>query len=178
MNTKYFVIFIAIVIATNCYYTFNFMNSCKADVLPKFYVDDDYNSGTPGWGYDHFDKIQDGIDGVAENGTVYVKNGTYYENVVVNKTIDLIGENKETTIIDGGGSGDVVYISADQVKISGFKIKGSGASGTNGGLHIISDYNIVDGNILCYNNEDGIKLWQANHNILQNMYHHRHSNFP
>lgn len=30
-------------------------------------------------------------------------NGTYYEHVVVNKIINLIGENKSTTIIDGGG---------------------------------------------------------------------------
>ncbi|MCK4366311.1 MAG: hypothetical protein KAW45_09685, partial [Thermoplasmatales archaeon] len=28
------------------------------------YVDDDYNSSIPGWGVDHFDSIQDGIDAV------------------------------------------------------------------------------------------------------------------
>ena len=91
------------------------------------YVDDDFNSSTPGWGYDHFDKIQHSIDAVSKNGTVYVYNGTYYENVDVNKTINLIGENKETTIIDGGGGGNVVYITADWVNISGFTIRNSGS---------------------------------------------------
>jgi len=74
--------------------------------IPEYtvWVDDDYNASIPGWGYDHFDKIQDGIDAVLENGIVYVFNGTYYENVIVNKTIKLNGENKNTTIIDDCGS--------------------------------------------------------------------------
>ena len=67
--------------------------------LSDLWVDDDFNSSTPGWNITHFDNIQDGIDAVAENGTVYVYNGTYYENLVVNKTICLIGENKNHTII-------------------------------------------------------------------------------
>ncbi len=133
---------------------------------PFVYVDDDYNESTPGWGYDHFDNIQNGIDIVKENGTVYVYNGTYYENVVIDKTINLIGEDKNTTVIDGGGSGDVVYVSADQVKISSFNIKGSGASGWNAGIHIVSDFNVITNNILRYNNEDGIKLWDSNHNNI------------
>jgi len=49
-----------------------FMNT----VLNIVYVDDDYNESTPGWGYDHFDSIQDGVDAVDEGGTVYVYIGT------------------------------------------------------------------------------------------------------
>jgi len=44
----------------------------------------------------------------------------------VNKKIDLVGENKNTTIIDGGGTGDVINISAHRVTISGFTIRNSG----------------------------------------------------
>jgi len=33
----------------------------------------------PGWQYDHFDNIQDGVDAVCEGGTVYVADGTYYK---------------------------------------------------------------------------------------------------
>jgi hypothetical protein len=62
------------------------------------YVDDDYNSSTPGWQYDHFDMIQDGVDAVAENGTVYVYNGTYYEIISISKPgLKLIVEDKNTT---------------------------------------------------------------------------------
>ncbi|UCF12952.1 MAG: right-handed parallel beta-helix repeat-containing protein [Thermoplasmatales archaeon] len=89
------------------------------------YVDDDYNSSTPGWGYDHFDKIQDGINAVNVNGTVFVFDGTYYENVDINKDgINLIGENKNTTIIDSGndlGSG-ILIKNHNYVTVSNFTI--------------------------------------------------------
>ncbi len=54
--------------------------------------------------------------------TIWVKKDTYFENVVVNKTINLTGEDRDTTIINGGGSGDAIYIITDWVNVSGFKI--------------------------------------------------------
>ena len=44
------------------------------------YVDDNYNSGTPGWGVTHFATIQGGIDAVAATGTVNVYPGTYNQD--------------------------------------------------------------------------------------------------
>jgi len=64
------------------------------------YVDDDYSSSTPGWQYDRFDSIQDGINAVAENGTVNVYNGTYNEVLSINKSIHLTGADRDTTIIN------------------------------------------------------------------------------
>jgi parallel beta-helix repeat protein len=61
--------------------------------------------------------IQDGIDAVAENGTVYVFAGIYRENIVIGKTINVNRTGKGNVIIDGGGVGDVVNISAGQVTI-------------------------------------------------------------
>lgn len=50
--------------------------------------------------------IQDAIDNFANNGdTVFVYSGTYNENVVVDKTITLQGEDRNLTIIDSGGGG-------------------------------------------------------------------------
>lgn len=86
------------------------------------YVDDDFNSSTPGWQIDHFDVIQDGIDAVPEGGTVYVYNGTYYENVIVNKTIDLIGEDRNNTIIENTINIEAITVSANNVKISNFLV--------------------------------------------------------
>jgi len=85
------------------------------------YVDDDFTSSTTGWGYDHFDIIQDGINGVVENGTVYVFDGIYYENVLVNKSITLIGNGSDVTEIDSGGTGDSLKITAEYVNVTGFK---------------------------------------------------------
>ncbi len=131
------------------------------------YVDDDFNESTPGWQYDHFDKIQDGIDAVADS-TVYVFNGIYYENVVVNKSINLIGENRNTTIIDGSGMGDVVYVSADWVNISNFTIQGSGNSypfDIGAGMNICSNNNTIFCNIFS-NNGNGLVLSYSNNNSI------------
>jgi parallel beta-helix repeat protein len=65
--------------------------------------------------------IQDAIDNASDGDTVFVFNGTYYENVVVNKTINLTGEDRFNTIIDGE-SIDAVRITSDWVNISGFKL--------------------------------------------------------
>jgi parallel beta-helix repeat protein len=68
----------------------------------------------------NYSKIQDAINAANPGDTVYVFSGTYYENVIVNKTINLTGENRDTTIINASGIGSAVYISADRVNIKGF----------------------------------------------------------
>jgi len=72
-----------------------------------------------------YEKIQEAINAASVGNTIYVKNGTYYENVVVNKTISLVGENKSNTIIDGRGSRTVISVTADNVNIKGFTIRNS-----------------------------------------------------
>jgi len=79
-----------------------------------------------GSGTGNYTTIQSAIDNANSGDTVYVYNGIYYENVVVDKTINLTGEDRNTTIIDGGGSVDVVYVNADDVNVQGFKILNSG----------------------------------------------------
>ena len=50
-----------------------------------------------------YSKIQYAIDNATEGDTILVKEETYYENVLVNKTVSLIGDGSENTTIDGGG---------------------------------------------------------------------------
>ena len=73
-----------------------------------------------GSGGDNYTQIQHAIDNASDGDTVFVYNGTYYENVVVDKSIQLIGEDKNTTIIDGGGNDDVVHVSNNNVKSVAF----------------------------------------------------------
>ncbi|MCK5260826.1 MAG: right-handed parallel beta-helix repeat-containing protein [Thermoplasmatales archaeon] len=73
-----------------------------------------------GSGPNNYTKIQDAIDNASDGDTVFVYNGTYYENVNIGKTINLVGEDKNTTIINAGGNG--VHISIDHVIVERFTI--------------------------------------------------------
>jgi len=69
--------------------------------------------------------IQDAIDAneTLNGHTIFVGNGTYVENVVVHKSIKLMGENNASTIIDGGNAGSAISIVANNVEITGFTIE-------------------------------------------------------
>ncbi len=72
-----------------------------------------------------FLKIQDGVNAASTDGVVYVLNGTYYENIVITKTIEIKGSSKGNVILDGSGSGNAVQVTADNVTIHYFTIKNS-----------------------------------------------------
>ena len=107
------------------------------------YVDD--NGGA------NYTNIQDAINASPENYTIFVYSGIYYENIVINKTINLMGEDAATTIINGNGMGDVIYIFEEgKANISGFTIKESGDS--DAGISIHSNNNTITGNNISDNN--------------------------
>ncbi|MCD6142250.1 hypothetical protein J7J55_05990, partial [Candidatus Bipolaricaulota bacterium] len=89
-----------------------------------------------GSGPNNYTKIQDAVDNASDGDTVYVFNGTYYENVFIGRSINLIGENKDTTIIDGGGSGDVVHITVDWIDICGLTVQNSGSGWNDAGIEL------------------------------------------
>ncbi len=93
-----------------------------------------------------FSKIQDAIDFSSNGDTIFVNQGYYQENIILDKSIILIGENKNNTIIDGNGTGDVVLIQDSGVEINGFTIKNSGNSGRNSGIKVFGDYVIIRNN--------------------------------
>jgi len=112
--------------------------------------------------------IQDLIDNASDGDTINIPGGTYYENIVIDKSINLVGENCDTTIIDGSGSGDVIYVSADWVNISGFTIRNSGDEyypNYDAGIDIYSNYNTIMGNNLS-NHNLGIYLYESNGNTI------------
>ena len=88
-----------------------------------------------GTGPGNYTKIQYAINDANYCDTVFVLDDSspYYENVVINKEINLYGENKDTTIIDGLERSYVINIKANDVHIKGFTIKnGKGDSSPSG----------------------------------------------
>jgi parallel beta-helix repeat protein len=112
-----------------------------------------------GSGPGNYSYIQDAIDNASDGDTVFVYNRTYYGNVEVDKSIYLIGENKDTTVIDNNYPGDVLDITANWVNISGFTIQNG-----NYGIKIFSYNNTIKTNKII-SNQFGISLSGSNNRI-------------
>jgi len=125
-----------------------------------------------GSGPDNYTRIQDAIDNATDGDTVFVYNGTYYEYLFVDKSIRLVGEEKNTTIIEGielGFPFFCVFIEADNVTVTRFTIRNS----IFVGICISSDYNIISDNIVV-DNRQGICIYSEfgdnliSHNLILN----------
>ncbi len=105
--------------------------------------------------------------------TIFIQHGTYVGEIVVNKSLSLIGEDPETTIIDGMGAPDqVIKIAANNVSIAGFTIRNSsrtaGAAYSGGGIamHYVKNCTI-HANIIA-DNVNGITLESSSNTNINN----------
>ena len=100
---------------------------------PTFTGDTLYVGGS---GPNNYTKIQDAIDNATDGDTVFVFNGTYGltpYSIDIYKSINLIGENKFNTIINGSS----IRVNVSEVLISGFTLQ------NYSGIQIISANNIT-----------------------------------
>lgn len=108
------------------------------------------------------------MDNVPTNGTVFVYNGTYQGRLIIEKSLILTGENKNSTIIDGGENEFVVTFRADHITLSGFTITHSEKKFPFAGIYVSSDYNTISNNILT-DNFYGMQLGYATeYNLITN----------
>lgn len=136
-----------------------------------------------------YSTIQAAVNAANAGDTVFVYSGTYHENIIVKKSINLIGEAKHTTIIQDG----TVVIDASGVAISGFKISNTNRTYSTSihvsGNHTIIENNILENNpqnsygVLCHSDfnvirdnvindvDNGTALWGGSNNtIIRNVY--------
>jgi parallel beta-helix repeat protein len=79
-----------------------------------------------GGGPGNYTSIQEAIDNCTSGDTIYVFAGTYAENVDTKlKKIILMGEDRETTFIEGQSTDPVLRIGNSDTTVKGFTLKGS-----------------------------------------------------
>jgi parallel beta-helix repeat protein len=117
----------------------------------------------------NYDAIQAAINApqTLDGHTFFVEEGTYCENVVVHKSLSIVGDNRSTTIIDGNFTGIVINITASNVNITGFTIRKSGTGCPNSGIYIgkTSTNNNLSNNIIT-ENYVGIGIWYSSNNTV------------
>jgi len=107
--------------------------------------------------------IQAAINAATAGDTILVASGTYYENLVIAKSLTLRGAGSDVTIIDGGGTGTGVKIAADSVNMSGFMIRNSGD-----GVHLYQCNGVtVSDNKITSNKNDGIYVESSDGNTIR-----------
>jgi len=114
---------------------------------------------------DDYPTIQEAINMASPGDTIFVRAGIYYENVVVNKTVSLVGEDKETTIIDAG-RGFGVKVVANDTRVSGFTVYNSTGYWPDGAIVIRGFDNVISNNIVI-DSRTGIVLWSGGNNTLE-----------
>jgi parallel beta-helix repeat protein len=161
-------------------------------------VDDDNTTGPwDGSSENPYRNITSALTHVSTGDTVFVCNGTYYEHVIISKSISLVGENTGTTIIDGNYLESVVKITTSNVEVSGFTLRHSGQDSRDCGVFIdgachnrishnsvinctvgiyfakYSDSNTVCSNTVWSNNHTGILLrWSCDNFLVDNTVSH------
>ena len=115
---------------------------------------------------DDYPTIQGAINNANDGDTVFVRAGTYYEHIVVNKRVSLVGEDRSNTVIDGGKTGKVVTITVNNTEISGFTIRRAGFTpwGSDSGIYLKSSNNIITDNVIVNNDDWGIWIDSSSSN--------------
>lgn len=105
-------------------------------------------SKTVGTGGDYA-TIQAAIDAVSSGYTIIIKDGTYSENIDVDKQLTILGENGAGRVnITASSAGDhVINITSNYVNITGCNISGATSSGF-AGIYVQGDNTILLNNVI------------------------------
>jgi len=114
-----------------------------------------------GSGPNNYTKIQDASDNASPGDTIFVYPGMYYEHVILNKKVILLGELRDQTIIDGSQTGNAIKITADGVTVQHFTLQNAGI-----GIYVVhsSNHTIIQNSIT--HNWEGIGLLDSTNNVI------------
>ena len=118
-----------------------------------------------GTGPGNYTTIQFAIDMAEAGDTVYVYTGLYNESLLIDKTLTLIGEDRETTIINGEGNSFGIYLSnADYINVSGFTVH---SATTNFQLFNVN-HATIRGTIIKEAGANAMKITASNNSLVEN----------
>ncbi|MGA2310474.1 MAG: NosD domain-containing protein [Candidatus Bathyarchaeia archaeon] len=109
--------------------------------------------------------IQAAVNAAQQGDNITVMEGIYYENVVVNKSVALVGTFSVQPIIENNFTGVAVWIQAPNVTVSGFMIRNS----QTGILLDHSNNSQIYGNVLAFNSAGAILNNSCNNVISSNV---------
>jgi len=143
-----------------------------ASVVSSCHINSSNNAQplTRGWLYvggsgpENFTTIQNAIDNSSDSDIIFVYSGVYQENLLIEKSLTINGEEKNLTVIDGCKHNYVIKIYANDTRISNFTIQNS----SNNGIEIEGSRNIVENNILQNNGYLGLSIRNSTHSIVTN----------
>ncbi|MFZ2070904.1 MAG: NosD domain-containing protein [Halobacteriota archaeon] len=112
--------------------------------------------------------IQSAINNATVGDLIYVYNGSYLDNVIVNKSLTLQGENRDVVIVQANDASDhVVEVNQNRVNISGFTLIGA-TSYAKAGIYLsgVNTCCITDNTV--NSNNCGIYLYNSFNNTIAN----------
>ena len=119
-------------------------------------------------GHGNYTTIQDAINNSSTGDTIRVWEGVYQENIIVNKSVSLIGNGSAFTSIYGGSNQVIINIMVDRVNITGFSVTRVLSSWSYSGIWLnkVKHCNITDN--ICSNNKYGIYFDSSSNNSVCN----------
>jgi len=99
---------------------------------------------------EHYTSIQDAVDAASNNDTIIVSQGTYYETIIIEKSIKLIAAEPNKTIVSASeqnlGQPYIIQIKTKGCTIQGFSIQGNYPRTNASGITIFYSNNTITQN--------------------------------
>ncbi|MEF8849152.1 MAG: right-handed parallel beta-helix repeat-containing protein [Candidatus Thermoplasmatota archaeon] len=88
----------------------------------------------------NFSSIQAAIDAATTGDTVFVYGGVYKEKIFIDKPLSLVGEDRNTAVIDGSNSSfTLIEIDASDVAVDNFTLQNTSSSGYSQAFYIFNE---------------------------------------
>ncbi|RLF36314.1 MAG: hypothetical protein DRN08_01565 [Thermoplasmata archaeon] len=129
-----------------------------------------------GYNSTHVRTIQEAINNATDGDTIYVHSGVYHESIIIDKQLNIIGEGKDTTIIDGDYADWTVKVEASNVHIERLAIINGGPRFIEGGILLDGSSNQIINCSISDNKGTGVYLYTgSSNNIIEDCIIHNNS---